>query len=127
MPEKDWEGEIKAIFEFVKRIVRYTRDVDGVEYVKTPLRHLLEYQSYGVSYGDCDDMSLLLATLLRSAGYRTRFVIIRPPNVPVQAFTHIYVEALQPATRKWVALDATMKDKPFAWCPPSVARREFYV
>lgn len=126
VPEKDWNSEIEAITNFVKKSVRYTRDVNGIEYVKTPLRHLMELQTYGISYGDCDDMSLLLATLLESAGYKTRFVVIRTQSNPNNSFNHIYVEVLHPDTRKWLTLDATMKHKSYNWSPQYIMRKDYY-
>jgi transglutaminase-like putative cysteine protease len=125
--EKDWTAEIKAIFGYVKSAMRYTRDICDVEYVKTPVRHILEYNTYGVTFGDCDDSSLLLSALLGAAGYKTRFVIIRSAGNPHNTFNHIYTEVLNPATREWLALDATMKDKPFGWTPTALAKRIFSV
>lgn len=126
VPEKDWTGEIRAVFDYVKRVVRYTRDVAGVEYVKTPFRQLTEIEERGLTYGDCDDASLLLATLLASAGYKVRFSIIRTPTNPVPAYNHIYVEVMHPVKHKWISLDATMKNKPFGWLPSAIMKKDFY-
>lgn len=127
VPEKDWFSEIREIFQFVKDKVRYTRDVDGLEYVRTPYRIMSEIQSHGYSFGDCDCMSLFLATLLKSAGYKTRYVIIRTAGNPIDAYNHIYVEAHEPKMNKWICLDATEKSRVFGWCPKYIKRKNYPV
>lgn len=131
VPEKNWPAEIEALVNFVKKSVRYTRDIQDVEYVKTPLRHLTDLQTYGISYGDCDDMSTLLAALLNSVGYKVRFVIIRTKTNPNPNYNHIFVEVFVPATAgspgRWAALDATMKNNPYDWTPQWLMRKEYLI
>lgn len=109
---KDWAGEIKAVFEFVRDQIRYTRDIRGMETLQIPPVTL------DLSAGDCDDKSTLLAALLESIGHPTRFVAVGY-TVP-KAYSHVYVETkLGP---RWVALDATMPVD-VGWSPrPPVAR-----
>lgn len=94
----------KALYLFVRDKFDYIRDPSSFEYVKTPLESL---RNLG---GDCDDASVLLASLLGSIGIRTRLVFI--PG-------HVYVEAYLPEasvkykayrSQDWVALDATCKN-----------------
>jgi transglutaminase-like putative cysteine protease len=122
VPEKQWTLEIQALFTWVKDHIRYLRDVEGIEYVQTPVRHIINIMKKGISYGDCDDSSLLMATLLLSAGYKARFVIIRQAGNA--HFSHIFSEAYDPSIGTWVALDCTMKDKPYGWRPEG-ERKEF--
>lgn len=126
-PEKQWTAEIQKIFGWVKNHVRYLRDPEGTEYVQTPTRHIANIERDGVSFGDCDDMSLLLATLLRSAGYKTKFVIISSPGNNRGTFNHIFTEVSDPSIQTWIALDATMKDKPYGWRPEFNKRKEFSI
>lgn len=109
---KDWGGEIKAVFEFVRDQIRYSRDIRGMETLQIPPVTL------DLSAGDCDDKSTLLAALLESIGHPTRFVAVG--YTAPGAYSHVYVETkLGP---RWVALDPTM---PVAvgWSPrPPVAR-----
>lgn len=125
--EKQWSNEIRAIFEYVKAGIRYLRDPEGTEYVQTPLRHIANIERDGVSFGDCDDMSLLLATLLKSAGYKTRYVIISSPGNPGTSYNHIFVETLDPSIGVWISLDATMKEKPYGWKPEFNKRKEYLI
>jgi transglutaminase-like putative cysteine protease len=111
--QKDWVGEVRNIFEWVRDHVRYVRDIHGIETLQTPLVTLDN------GTGDCDDKSTLLAALLESIGHPTRFVAAgyREPH----NYSHVYVET-RLGTR-WVPLDATLLDKPMGSIPrPPVAR-----
>ena len=111
VPAKDWAGQVAALHEFVRDEIRYTLDVNGVETLRTPERLLRERQ------GDCDDMSLLLATLLESIGHPTRFVAVgESPGT----LTHVYVETR--VGDKWVALETT-EPVEAGWEPPGMVNR----
>jgi hypothetical protein len=81
--------EALAIGRFVKTRVKYVRDIHGVEQLHDPLT-LIDQIKRGVAAGDCDDMSLLTATLLLSIGHQPYFKIVKYRNHP-GAFHHIYV------------------------------------
>jgi transglutaminase-like putative cysteine protease len=127
IPEKKWTEEVEKIYLYVKKKIRYTRDIANIEFIKTPVKHLTDIQERGLSWGDCDDHSILLATLLESAGYRAKFVIIRSPSNPINTFNHIFVKVFNPDKNDWVCLDPTAKDKPLYWCPPSVKSKEYLI
>jgi hypothetical protein len=40
VPERKWQQELEAIYDFVRANVRYTHDTDGVDVFQTPLRTL---------------------------------------------------------------------------------------
>lgn len=94
--QKDFAGEVKLIHAFVRDTIRYIRDVNGVEVLQSPPETLKR------GYGDCDDKSTLLATMLESIGHPTRFVAVgKSPN----SFSHVYVESrIGP---KWIPLETT--------------------
>lgn len=109
---RDWSGETRAIFEYVRDRIRFTRDVSGVETLQIP-SVTMELEA-----GDCDDKSILLATLLESIGHPTRFVATgyKAP----QSYQHVYVESLLGTV--WIPLDASVPE-PFGWEPrPPVSR-----
>lgn len=109
---KDWAGEIRAVFEYVRDHIRYVRDVTGVETLQTP------EATIDIGAGDCDDKSTLLASMLESIGHPTRFVAVG--YRATRAYSHVYVETKLGA--KWLALDATVL-QPFGWSPrPPIAR-----
>ena len=112
LPQRDWTGEVRALFEYVRDRIRYARDVNRVETLQTPP------VTMEVEAGDCDDKSTLLASLLESVGHPSRFVAVgyKAPG----AYSHVYVESK--IGENWVSLDPTA-DKPFGWSPrPPLAR-----
>ncbi len=109
IPPKHWRSEIEALFNFVRNKVRYTRDVRGVETVQTPVK-TLEYRA-----GDCDDMVTLLAALLESIGFETRFVAM---GIVPGHFQHVFLEAQLPSG-EWMSLDPTEPVRA-GWRPPVI-------
>lgn len=97
---KDYLGEIKALFEWVQHNVRYTKDPFRVEVLHSA-RRLLELRA-----GDCDDMTILLGSMLEAIGHPVRLIIIGPDPRRPQLFSHIYLEAYY--NGRWIPLDATM-------------------
>lgn len=108
LPPKDLAGEVRALHAFVRDRIRYVRDVAGVETVQTPERTLQN------AAGDCDDKSTLLAALLESIGFRTRFEAVG--FVPGR-WSHVLVQAL--VHGRWVPLETTLDVQP-GWRPPRV-------
>jgi transglutaminase-like putative cysteine protease len=114
VPAKDRFGEICSLFDWVRRNVRYTRDIFRVELLHTP-RRMLELRA-----GDCDDMTILLGSMLLSTGHPVRLVLVGfRPHRP-HLYSHIYPEVL--VRGRWLALDATMP-RPIGWAPPALWRR----
>ena len=110
---KDYIGEIDAIFRWVQRYIRYTKDPFRVEVLHTP-RRMLELRA-----GDCDDMTILLGALVKSIGHPVRLVLTGPDARRPDLFSHIYLEAQ--CQGDWIPLDATM---PFSmgWSPRAPVR-----
>lgn len=96
LPQKDKMGEVRALFRFVRDHIRYVRDVYGVETLHTAEQVLRQ------SSGDCDDKAILLASLLESIGYPTRFLAMG--SKPGQ-FEHVIVET-RPFER-WIPCETT--------------------
>ena len=98
VPQKDWLGQVRKIFYFVRDRIRYVQDPNEVETLSTP-EYLLANMSAG---GDCDDKSVLLATLLEASGHPARF---RAVGFEGGALTHVYVETK--LGERWIPLDTT--------------------
>lgn len=111
---KDYLGEIKALFEWVQRNLRYTKDTYRVEVLHSA-RRLLE-----LGAGDCDDFSILLGSFLEAIGHPVRLVLTGPNPQRPQFFSHVYVEAF--CNGRWISLDATMPH-PMGWSPPSWVKK----
>lgn len=114
VPAKDRLGEAQALFNWVRRNIRYTRDIFRVELLHTP-RRMLELRA-----GDCDDMTMLLGAMLISTGHPVRLALtgFRPHKPHV--YSHIYLEVN--VKGRWIALDATM-NHPMGWAPPALWKR----
>lgn len=109
--QKDWLNEIRALHAFVRDNIRYVRDIRDVETLQTPDITLK------VRAGDCDDKSLLLASMLESIGHPTRFVAIGfQPN----DLEHVYVETR--IGQKWIPLETT-EPVEIGWLPKNIRNR----
>lgn len=72
----DRSGQFRAVTNFMEDGVRYVRDPLGVEYVRSPIAMLEEYEKFGIANGDCDDQVLLSGSMLNSIGF-----LVRPVGV----------------------------------------------
>lgn len=111
LAQKDWFNEAKLLHKFVRDQIRYVKDIRGVETVQTPDVTLT------LRAGDCDDKSVLLASMLEAIGHPTRFVAIgfRPDD-----FVHVF-----PETRigtAWIPLETT-EPVEIGWTPKNVVSR----
>lgn len=111
-------GEVCALFDFVKRNIRYTRDIYRVELLHSA-RRMLELRA-----GDCDDMTILLGSMLMSTGHPVRLVLAGFRRNRPHSYSHIYPEVR--VGGRWVAIDATV-DKPIGWAPPALWKRVFEI
>lgn len=108
---QNYIDEALAIGRFVQKNVRYVRDIEGIEQLHDPLT-MIDQIKKGMSQGDCDDMSLLIAALLLSIGHQPYFAIVRYNPGPWQ---HIYVVVYE---KNWgkdkqrIVLDAILKRDP---------------
>lgn len=112
--QKAWLDEVKAIHQYVRDNIRYVKDIRGVETIATPEQTMIMGQ------GDCDDKSILVASLLEAIGHPTRFVAVSMNN---DDFCHVLVE-----TRlgdKWIPVETT-EPVELGWYPPKVKQRLVY-
>ena len=109
--QKDYDGEVEALFSFVRDNVRYTKDIHGVEFVQHADTII------DVLAGDCDDKAILLSSLLESVGYATRLVAGHFKSQ--KGFSHVWIQVLQ--KNEWVDLDAT-EDVGVGWSPDNVIK-----
>ena len=108
LPQKDYVGEVRRIFNFVQNQIRYVRDVRGVETLQTPLVTL------ELKAGDCDDKSTLAAALLESIGHPTRFLAM---GFLPGSYSHVTVQTrIGP---KWIALETT-EPVEMGWIPKNI-------
>ena len=114
VPEKDYEAELEAIFDWVRKNIRYTRDPHNLELFQKPSR-IIE-----LGLADCDDLSILIGAMVQSIGYPLRLRVIGVQSADPE---HIYPLAGVPPSEtdlentQWVAMDASV-DQPIGWQLP---------
>ncbi|MHA2642944.1 MAG: transglutaminase domain-containing protein [bacterium JZ-2024 1] len=110
IPPKDYDREVRAVFDYVKRNVRYQHDTHGVDTFRSA-RRTLELRA-----GDCDDMTIVLGSLLGAAGYPVKLRVVSTSG---KDYDHIYPLVGIPPTRptRWIALDAS-EPYPAGWEVP---------
>lgn len=111
---KNFKGEAAALLRYVQNAIRYTQDPVDVEHLTAPDILLRDVRA-----GDCDDMSLLLGTLLQAVGHPVRYVAVGFDYDPPGELTHVFVQTR--IGNAWLSLDPS---EPYAagWEPPNVAR-----
>lgn len=104
----DYDGEIRAIWDFVCKNVRYQRDPIGAEHITGPLA-IDEQIDEGYAAEDCESIVTYAATLFAANGTWSEFEIYGfDPGEPTK-FTHVAL-AIRPngtagASGRWVIFD----------------------
>lgn len=111
VPEKDAVAEAAALHSWVRDNIRYTSDIAQVETLKDPLI-LLQSR-----HGDCDDKTMLVASLLQSVGFPVQLVAV---SFDRGEFSHVYCETF--INDEWVAVETT-ENVPLGWFAPDIVRR----
>jgi transglutaminase-like putative cysteine protease len=96
LPQKHYVGEARACLEYCRDRIRYVKDIRGVETLHDPVTLLK------TGAGDCDDKSILLASMLMSIGHRCRFVAV---SLAPGQFSHVWVQVN--IRGKWIDLEPT--------------------
>lgn len=111
VPGKAYSAEAAAIQTWVRNNIRYTQDVYDVETLYTPDVLLVNRM------GDCDDQSVLVATLLNAIGHEARFIAVSfAPDV----FSHVLTETK--IGDRWHPLETTESCSfgQYPWVPGEV-------
>jgi len=110
LKNKDYLSEVKAIRNFVRKNIRYVKDIRGIETIQTPEK-TLEFRQ-----GDCDDHSILISAMLESIGHVTRFKAI---GLTPGMFQHVFTETLigSKKNNKWISVETT-ENWPLGYQPP---------
>ncbi|MGH8864428.1 MAG: transglutaminase-like domain-containing protein [Burkholderiales bacterium] len=114
----DWNGERRAIYEWVRRNIRFTRDVYGKETLHSA-REILRLR-----IGDCDDYTVLLCALLATVGHKTRIVTISSNDEDPEQFSHVYPEVFAEGT--WIAIDAARRNPAYSLAPERFHRKRIW-
>jgi transglutaminase-like putative cysteine protease len=109
-------GEARAVFNFVRDNVRYTKDPYGFEYIQTPpvlleSVRLMERGEGDRPAGDCDDMTVLSLSLLKSIGFPVAIKIVS--FTKDKKFGHVY--GLVNINGRWTSFDCVRPDQSMGW------------
>lgn len=99
----DHAGELRVLFELVRDRIRYIRDPyerDVYQDAETTLK---------MKAGDCEDFTILLASLCQAVGYPIAIKFIATKGT---TWDHVYsMGGLPPSNpTRWVAMDATLEN-----------------
>lgn len=100
----DAAGQVRAIRQFLTYHMRYRNDPDEMELLQEPRYLLDQIAAIGRAEGDCDDVSILGATLGLAAGRRVRFVAVGFQG-EAGPLSHVWVELENGGA--WSELDVT--------------------
>ena len=112
-PERDQECELRAIHDYIAAQTRFLDDIRDLELFQQP-EITLEFGA-----GDCDDLSILAASMLESAGFKTQLVAVGHED-----YEHVFVRTQSPKPpakpEQTVAFDLSLPDKEFGFDPATV-------
>ena len=117
-----------AIHRWVKARVRFVNDSSLAGFDKDPdqaevLVRPVDLLAMPAPAGDCDDFSMLVASMLRAAGIRCAFVTVAAdPYSP--DYSHVYVQVFTRAGDR-IPLDASHGPR-FGWEAPATGKRRVW-
>lgn len=112
LPPKDWIGQVRACYEFVRDSIRYCRDTFGAEGLQTA-RVTLE-----LGQGDCDDKVIILCALLSALGHPCRMCAVKLDDEA--EYSHVFAQTW--IGNGWVTLETTEGPLPMGDGGPQFAR-----
>lgn len=110
-PANDAECEIRLLWDFVTKNVRYVYDPDNVDFFATAKYTLL------AGGGDCDDYTILFGGLGGSIGFKRVGRVVAIDDAPSE-WAHVYPMlgvCSKANPTHWVPLDATIEGSYPGW------------
>ncbi len=119
---KDQWAEVDEVYWWVKNHTRYLKDPHGTEMIHSPIVALDQIES-GVQFqGDCDDLTVLTLSLLKSIGYPVALRIAA--YKPDKTFQHVY--GLVNIFGEWIPIEPIAYDKLLGWESPNATNIKDY-
>lgn len=108
---KDYVGQARGIFQFVKKYIHYVRDPHDLELLHTPI-HTLRARA-----GDCDDQAILFCALAQAIGFNTKFKTIKADRRFPDEYSHVY-SLIDVPGKGWMPSDTIVKEADLGWETP---------
>jgi len=115
LDENDHIKEIKSVYDWVNKNVRYTKDPNKIDIFEDPLLTL------ELKIADCDGYLILIGSLLQAIGYPV--AVAMTSQSKIEALSHVYLLVGNPPSRppkaigEWIPVDA-ITNNPITWQPP---------
>jgi hypothetical protein len=119
VPEFNFGGERRAIFNWKDKNIRFIRDIEGKETLRSARETLL------ARMGDCDCQTILTCALLKSIGQLVRIVTISTHPEAPDVFSHVYPEVRDERGR-WIPVDTARKQRRYGLGPNHWFRRRVW-
>lgn len=104
VPSGDYVGEVRAVWDFVCRNIRYQHDPLGIEHITGP-RALDDQIDEGYAAEDCESIVAYAATLFAANGTWSEFEIYGfDPGQP-DKFTHVALAVRPHGSRAFITFD----------------------
>ena len=97
LSSRDETAIVRAVYNWIKKNIRYVKDPVGVETIQSPEITLR------VRAGDCDDHVVLISSMLKSVGVPVRYSVVGKSR---DRFSHINLESF--IGDRWTATDTTI-------------------
>jgi len=115
LPNKDYKGEVQALYWWVRDNVRYVQDPRTTEWVTDPYTTI-----FVTGVGDCDDHATVMAALGLALGHGAGFRTVAADPVRPEEFSHVYamIGIRERNEGFWVSVDTTTREAFPGWDPP---------
>lgn len=117
-PAKNQTAEVTAIYDYIRNKTRYIRDPQGTEHIQTPLVAIDTIKNHQIFQGDCDDMTVLVLSLLKSIGYPV--MLISAGYGKDKRLSHVYgaVQMKDNTGTHWTIIEPIKLGVPIGWEAP---------
>lgn len=99
----DKQAQMQALLSWTRAAIRYVPDPAGLEMLHGPALIARAIAEKRFVYGDCDELSMYLGTLLKAVGMRPIYRAVGYNGFP---WSHVYVVVngarLDPTRREWL-------------------------
>ena len=111
------QDQVKAVYDNVQLHVKYQPDPAGTELFTAPWK-MIELIQINNAAGDCDDIAILTASLLRTLGYQSRVALL---GRFTPAYDHAVAQVYDEKIGDWLFVDPSNYTDPLGWVPPYVS------